>query len=185
MSNMSKFSFRLSSTKVNELLIEFCQAICVMKEPEEAAHFLKDLLSKQEIMMLAKRLRIARLLIEGKKFDAIVQSLRVGMGTIARVSAWLQESGQGFRLVVKRTKRNPLDRASVAAMRDTTSEWRRFQRSHPMYFWPQLLLRDIIEGAPQRQRAKLLHTISIVKKAGYKTRLFRDLERLLRRASSS
>ncbi len=39
---MSKFSFRLSSTKVNELLVEFCQAICAMKEPEEAAHFLKD-----------------------------------------------------------------------------------------------------------------------------------------------
>ena len=156
----------------------------MMKEPEEAAHFLKDLLSKQEMMMLAKRLCIARLLLEGKKFDAIVRSLRVGMGTVARVSAWLQDSGEGFRLVAKRTKRNPLDRASVAAMRDTTSEWRRFQRSHPIYFWPSLLIRDIIEGAPQRQRAKLLRTISIVKKAGYKTRLFRDIERILHRSPS-
>ena len=139
----------------------------MMKEPEEAAHFLKDLLSKQEMMMLAKRLCIARLLLEGQKFDA-----------------WLQDSGEGFRLVAKRTKRNPLDRASVAAMRDTTSEWRRFQRSHPIYFWPSLLIRDIIEGAPQRQRAKLLRTISIVKKAGYKTRLFRDIERILHRSPS-
>ena len=58
---MAKFSreSKLSSTKRQELVLAFCQAIQSLKSDEEVAKFLTDLLSPQEVEMLAKRLQIA------------------------------------------------------------------------------------------------------------------------------
>jgi uncharacterized protein YerC len=62
---------KLSKQEQEKLLIGFCKALVELRTPEEAAHFLKDLLSKQEAEMLAKRIEIARLLIEGLTYENI------------------------------------------------------------------------------------------------------------------
>ena len=78
----------------------FCQAILSLKNEEEAAKFLTDVLYPQEIEMLSKRLQIAEYLLQGKEYDHIREILRVGNSTIARVATWLGMSGEGFKIVI-------------------------------------------------------------------------------------
>lgn len=103
---MAKFSRipKLTKKERQNLLIALCEALISVRKKEEAAQFLADLLSPQELEMLAKRLEIARLLIDGDTYDAIRGKLKVSHNTIARVNAWLTLSGSGFRLVIERTR---------------------------------------------------------------------------------
>ena len=101
---MAKFYYKskLSKQEQEELLIDFCNAVSSIKDSKEAAQFLKDLLSPQEAEMLAKRMKIADLLLKGWKYKQIGEQLKVGEGTIARISEWLKFTGDGYRLIVKR-----------------------------------------------------------------------------------
>lgn len=99
-----KSSKTYSKKERQELLIALCEALTTVKKRDEAAQFLTDLLSPQELEMLAKRLAIARYLIDGKTYDFIREILKVSHNTIARVNAWLTLSGSGFRLVIERTR---------------------------------------------------------------------------------
>ena len=103
---MAKFSRipKLSKKERQNLLIALCEALTSIKKKEEAAQFLADLLSPQELEMLAKRLEIAKLLIDGDTYATICGKLKVSHNTIARVNAWLTLSGSGFRLVIERTR---------------------------------------------------------------------------------
>ena len=104
---MAKFPriSKLSKKEREELLLEFCEALVAIKNLKEAASFITDLLGKQEIEMLAKRLKIAKLLLEGNKYGEISDELKVSFGTIARINLWLKTSGEGYRLITKRTGR--------------------------------------------------------------------------------
>src|SRR3989344_5165097 len=103
---MAKYSrtSKITSTKRQHLVIAFCQALLSLKNEEEAAKFLTDLLYPQEIEMLAKRLQIAVYLLQNKNYDDIRNELRVGNSTIARVATWLGLSGEGFKIVISRRK---------------------------------------------------------------------------------
>src|SRR3990167_5793031 len=105
---MPKFSIKKKLTDKEEhaVLLELCQALVVVRTLYEAAHLLADLLSQQELNMIAKRLKIAKLLLKGMNYEEIQMSLKVSTQTIARVNLWLRESGEGYRLIVEKTKGN-------------------------------------------------------------------------------
>jgi TrpR-related protein YerC/YecD len=171
---MARYS-RISNKEMEELLEEFCQAISVLKSPKEIMNFITDLLTRQEMIMLAKRLKVAKLLIEGKDYRNIENLLKVSHSTIAKVNQWLLEAGEGFRLVAERTKKEkPKPESSWdLAMRD----WRRFRRTHPLYFWPQLLIEEIAKTLSKKQKEKIRQAI---KKLDYKSNLYKQISKLLK-----
>ena len=177
---MAKFSpyRKLTPQQRQQALLELCKALVMVKELDEAAKLLGDLLSEQEVDMIAKRLQIAKLLLKGEKYDTIREKLKVSDNTIARVNLWLQQAGEGLRMVMKRglSKEDmqipewmpPARRSAMA---------RRF----PLYYWPQNLLEDIIRAANNRERKKILDTLHAFRTAHKgKRELFRHLELLLR-----
>ncbi|MBI4276530.1 hypothetical protein HY629_01680 [Candidatus Uhrbacteria bacterium] len=170
---------RLSRTEQNELLLELCDALVAVKVGEEAAQFLRDLLTPNELKMIARRLKIAKELMRGEKYDTIMKQWKAAPNTIARIQAWLEAYGEGFRLVAARTTERPLAKAQERYLSATTASggWK---RRSPLYFWPELLLAEIIKAASKRKKEKLWKTLSTVREAGVKTKLFRDLEHLLR-----
>lgn len=85
-----------------ELMFDLINSFRVLKSPIETTNFLQDLLTAKEIKNLAKRLRIAKLLLTGVTFEEIVRTLHVSYATAAKVSTWLSEGGQGFREVISR-----------------------------------------------------------------------------------
>lgn len=78
--------YKISKSEIEELLQELCQAIYVLKNPQEIMNFISDLLTKRELIMLSKRIKIAKLLLEGRNYSEIQEFLKVGTSTIARVN---------------------------------------------------------------------------------------------------
>ena len=142
----------------------FCQAIQSLKTEEEVAKFITDLLSPQEVEMLAKRLQIAQLLLQNKKYEDIRNSISVSYGTIARVATWLGMSGEGFKLAISRLK-PPLKKPSIEEIYDPYSQYN-FKRRYSQYYWPQLLLEKLIRESDQKHKDKIfsiLRSIEIKK----------------------
>ena len=170
---MSKYGQvnKLSKSEQDVLFADFARSLSAVRSSVEAANFIRDLLSEQEAVMFARRLQIARLLEDGITYDQIRTVAKVGFGTIARVHTWLQVYGEGYRLVLSRTKK----RLAIIP-KEISEPWRLVKRKYPMHFWPQLLLEEIIKSASQREREKLR---KVVQQLRNKTKLSKDLLTLL------
>lgn len=171
---MAKFnqSSRLPTKEYQELMIYFCQALSSLKNTKEAAKFLTDLLSAQEAEMLAKRLKIAKRLAEGKKYDEIRQELKTGLATIARVNTWLNLSGEGFRMVIQRTPEIKEKHSDPQEMYNFYSRRNVLRR----YNWPIYAIEELIEESDKKQREKIF---SILQSMETKSKLFKDINKQL------
>ncbi len=167
---------QLSREVQQELLSEFCQALLSLKTPEEAVKFLTDLLTKSEALMLAKRIKIAKLLLEDKNYRQIEGLLKVGHTTIAKIATWLTEGGEGFRLIAERTKkeRQKPESSWDLAMKD----WKAFKRKYPLVFWPELVIEDIIKSANKKQKEKLRRAIE---KLDHKSKIYKQINAVFRK----
>jgi len=172
---MAKYTKRQSLAKEEEtnLIIEFCNAVAKLSSTEEAALFIKDLLSKQEVRMLAKRLKIAKLLINNQSYSDISKELKVSSGTIARINLWLSQSGEGYRLALAKAKDVEAPQKPIFSG---------LKRKYPMYHWPEILLKEIVYSANKRQREKLQNIIGNLDE---KSELFRELNSILRRGTNT
>lgn len=188
MAKYSKFA-KLSSSKRQELVLDFCQAILSLKNEEEAAKFLTDVLYPQEIEMLSKRLQIAEYLLQGKDYNHIRDVLRVGNGTIARVATWLGMSGEGFKIVISRKKPSKKD-LSLQEKYDPYSNYN-FKRRYSQYYWPQLLLEKILQQSDEIHKKKITTILQsmVVKKElftpEFNNELFKEFDIDLRKKKNN
>lgn len=114
-----------------DITFDLINAFGLVANPLEAALLLEDLLTKKELGNLAKRLRIAKLLLDGRKQEEIIGELHCGFGLIARVQMWLRDGGEGLRKIIARLpKRQPYPE-------------RKFHRLPAQYQAPQLALEYI------------------------------------------
>ncbi|PIR96349.1 MAG: hypothetical protein COT92_01555 [Candidatus Doudnabacteria bacterium CG10_big_fil_rev_8_21_14_0_10_42_18] len=174
---MGKFSpkKRLSRKEQEELFVDFAKALGAIHNAVEAASFIKDLLSEAEVIMLARRLQIARLLERGCTYEEIQKTMKVSNTTITKVQTWLDLYGEGYRTVLKRTK------APVKAEAASLPTWRNLKRKYPMYFWPELVLKEIVSSANSREKERLVKVLREMKE---KTKLTRDLMQILTSSKS-
>ena len=80
-------------------------SIAQLENREETKIFFKDLLSESEALMLARRIEIAKRLIEGESYETIAQELKVGMDTINRVQRWLISGSGGYEKAISGFKK--------------------------------------------------------------------------------
>ena len=169
---MGKFTntSKLSKVEQNELFVRFAKVLGAVRSSIEGANLIRDLLSEPEALMLARRLQIAELLNEGYTYGQIKKIMKVSQTTIAKVGTWLQLYGEGYRTIFKRTK-------SKGSPSILESPWKQLKRQYPVYFWPQLLLEEIVKSANKKEKERLLKVIESMKE---KTKLSKDLLKLLR-----
>ena len=86
------------STDVEEL----CRALLLLRTPDEAAAFLRDVCSLHELEVLAHRFRAARLLDRGMPYAQVAAEVRGSTATVTRVAHWLRHGEGGYRLVLDR-----------------------------------------------------------------------------------
>lgn len=164
---------KLGKKQRQELLITFCEALTSIKKKEEAAQFLADLLSPQELEMLAKRLEIAKLLIDGLTYQEISSRLKASFNTIARINAWLTLSGSGFRLVIERTrKRGRKIYEHIFEEKHDPYSWYNIKRRYSMYFLPELLIEEWMKQSNGKEKKKL---VSILDSIESKPKLFEQV----------
>lgn len=80
-------------------------SIAQLETREETKLFFKDLLSESEAIMLARRIEIAKRLLEGEPYDNITRELGVGKDTIGRVQRWLTSGFGGYEKAVNGFKK--------------------------------------------------------------------------------
>ncbi len=103
---MTKISRKpLSADELNEIENQFWTAVAKLKSLNEASLFFRDLLTHTERKMLAKRLQIARMLLEKESYTSIRKKLHVTDITISKINNWLNTFGEGYRLAVEKLKK--------------------------------------------------------------------------------
>jgi len=122
---------KLNKKDIEKLFYGLCVAMAEMKNSHEAAELLRDLLSYSEVKMVAKRLKIAELVLIGKTYEEIREILKVGYGKIARVHEWLNLSGEGYRRAIKRLKEKSREEKDP---KPEAYSWGAIKRKYPMYY---------------------------------------------------
>lgn len=77
-------------------------AILSLKDADECLAFFEDACTVKEIIEIAQRLKVARLLAGGTSYAAINRETGVSTATISRVSRCLDYGSGGYRLVLER-----------------------------------------------------------------------------------
>ncbi|MBI2334433.1 hypothetical protein HYU96_01400 [Candidatus Daviesbacteria bacterium] len=95
---MDKFSY----TQQQDLVFDLINAFALANKPLDAALFIQDLLTEDEVKILAKRLRIAKFLLTGYKHEDIVSELHCSFATVTKVRIWLDNAGDGLKKVIRR-----------------------------------------------------------------------------------
>lgn len=86
----------------NEKEKKLCLAFLKLKGREEAANFLRDLLTPAELEEFANRLEIARLLTQGESYLKIAKEVGVSTTTVSRVAHWLFRGCGGYYKVLQK-----------------------------------------------------------------------------------
>src|SRR3989344_5082986 len=138
---MARTNHKLSKVVIQEMFYQLCVALSHTKNPREAAELMSDLLSFQESEIIAKRLRIAQLLLAGKRYDDIMRELKVARATITRVNEWLRMSGVGYRRAVGQMKEIKISQRKSSSVNENLFS---LKKRYPQYFWPQILLERVV-----------------------------------------
>lgn len=79
-------------------------AVLTLKSVEECYGFFEDLCTMQELISIAQRLRVAKLLTEKKIYNDIVKDTGASTATISRVNRTLNYGNGGYMLAFDRMK---------------------------------------------------------------------------------
>lgn len=119
-------------------------SIAQLETREETKQFFKDLLSESEAIMLARRIEIAKRLLEGEPYDNITRELGVGKDTIGRVQRWLSSGFGGYEKAVSGFKKE-VDRRfgkAKAVSKETPYSFSWIKQKYPLQF----LLFNLLSG---------------------------------------
>lgn len=93
---------KFSIQEQTDLIFDLINSFSIMRNPIDTALLIQDLLTEKEIKNLAKRLRIAKLILADNTTEEIVKQMHCSAATVSKVRAWLDNAGQGLRRVVQR-----------------------------------------------------------------------------------
>jgi len=103
---MTKISAKkLTENQMGLLIGQLWKAVTLLENKEEVHKFLRDLLTRTESQMLAKRLQAVKMLKEGCKYFEIRKKLNMSDVTIAKLRNEYESFGEGYRMVIERLHR--------------------------------------------------------------------------------
>lgn len=119
-------------------------SIAQLETREEVKQFFKDLLSESEAVMLARRIEIAKRLIDGYSYDKIAAELKVGTDTISRVQQWLVSGFGGYEKAINGFKKEIDSRLNKSGKKKHAAQysfgW--IKQKYPLHF----LLFNLLTG---------------------------------------
>lgn len=91
----------MSHSKVTqEMIAELFETILKIKNEEQCRDFFEDLCTNKEIEQMAQRVKSAKLLIEGKTYNQVIEETDISSATLSRVSRCVQY-GKGYSELLK------------------------------------------------------------------------------------
>lgn len=84
---------------------DFFKSLLLLRNENEIASFMKDLMTMKELENFARRLKAAQLLEAGYAYNEIARQTGLSSATIAKVSEALKYGYEGYKLVLERSKK--------------------------------------------------------------------------------
>ncbi|OGK17539.1 hypothetical protein A2774_00950 [Candidatus Roizmanbacteria bacterium RIFCSPHIGHO2_01_FULL_39_12c] len=107
---------KLSKDKQLDLIFDLINAISLVNKPSKASLLLQDLLAPSEIKNISKRLRITKMLLDGKTHREITDETHTSFATIAKISVWLDEAGFGIKDIISKLPKRQ-EKVNIAGYR--------------------------------------------------------------------
>ncbi len=95
----------LTNDEKKKYLGEFYSMIALLRSRDEAKKFFKDLLTLSEVVMISRRIQVAKMLLEGCTYEQVRRKLKIGFNTINQVEKWLHNGFGGYKEVIKKYKK--------------------------------------------------------------------------------
>jgi TrpR-related protein YerC/YecD len=86
----------------NKTTENLLNAVLVLKNIKEAKKFFRDLLTEQEIIEFGKRWQAAQMLADKISYSKIEKVTGLSSTTVARISKWLNNGMDGYKLIINR-----------------------------------------------------------------------------------
>ena len=111
--------------------------VALLGNREEVKSFLKDILTLSEVVMISRRIQVARMLLEGEGYEKIKKALKVGGSTISHVERWLHNGFGGYKKMIGKYNRKYKKIKEMPA-EPFSREWVR--KKYPMHYFLSNLL---------------------------------------------
>lgn len=85
-----------------QLLNELYEALLNVDNKKEMALFLDDLCTIKELESMAQRLKAAKMLLEDKTYNEIVEETEISSATLARVSKCVRYGKGGYKKIISK-----------------------------------------------------------------------------------
>lgn len=83
---------------------ELYNAILSLENEEECRLFFEDICTMKELETMTQRLQVAKMLLDGKTFNEIVQATGASTTTISRVNRCLNYGDGGYKNIIEKCK---------------------------------------------------------------------------------
>ncbi len=98
--NEMLYESKIEREEVDELF----EAILSLENREECYRFFTDVCTINEILAIAQRMQVAKLLSQGKTYSEIEELTKASTATISRINKCLVYGADGYKLVLDRMK---------------------------------------------------------------------------------
>lgn len=85
---------------LNELYTELLK----LETEEECEGFLSDLCTIKELQSMGQRLKAAKMLLEGKTYNEVIEATDISSATLARVSKCIRYGDGGYQNIINKKK---------------------------------------------------------------------------------
>jgi TrpR-related protein YerC/YecD len=99
-------------TKESKMIDNLQTVLASLKNKTEFKKFLRDLLTEQELLELARRWQAAQMLAVKIPYTEIIKETGLSSTTVARVAKWLNKGMKGYKLALTKSNTNHYYRPS-------------------------------------------------------------------------
>ncbi len=90
----------LTKKITDEMLKDLYTLLAEINDPQEMEFLLKDLCTNKELEQMAQRIIAAKLLLEGKTYNQVIEKTDISSATLSRVSNAVKY-GKGYKKYLK------------------------------------------------------------------------------------
>jgi len=132
----------LSEFEKKKYLGEFYSMIAMLRSRDEVKRFFKDLLTLSEVVMISRRIQIAKRLLEGSTYEDIRRDLKASAATIAQVEKWVNNGFGGYKEIIKRYKKKQPQKKDYLSEASAPFTFDNIRKKYPLHF----LLINLLAG---------------------------------------
>lgn len=85
-----------------KIIEEFFEIIAGLKNKKEVIDFFVGILTPSESLMMARRIQIAKMIINENSYEDIRKKLKVGFSTIQKTDKWINNEDRDYNLWIKK-----------------------------------------------------------------------------------